>query len=353
MILTEKVKVKISSYNFNYFKELDFDIKKGDEIEIKPEQLMRYSEVIIKVKCDNCNSENEIKNSVYNLNRDRNNGIYSCLKCKGNNIKKTNIEKYGVENVSQVAQIKEKKKETNLKNWGTENVFQSEKIKEISKKTKKEKYNDENFTNREKSKETCLKNNGVEWPTQSKEILNIRNLNNKKKYGTESYTQTLDCQNKIKNTCFKKYGKKSYLSTDDCQIKSRITCNEKYGVDYPSQNYEIHKKQFPKMKIHSCGVKYQGSYEKDFLDLCEKLNIIVERGKSIKYIYKGSERIYFSDYYLKDFNLIVEIKSTYIYKLHEERNIEKRKASITCGYNFLFIIDKKYDDLLTILSSKN
>ena len=267
--------------------------------------------------------------------------------------KKTNIQKYGVENVSQAAQIKEKKKETNLKNWGTENVFQSEKIKEISKKTKKEKYNDENFTNREKSKETCLKNNGVEWPTQSKEILNIRNLNNKQKYGVEHYQQTIEYKDRVEKTCLKKYGKKSYLSTDDCQIKSRITCNEKYGVDYPSQNYEIHKKQFPKMKIHSCGIKYQGSYEKDFLDLCEKLKITVERGKSIKYIYRGIERIYFSDYYLKDFNLIVEIKSTYIYNLHEERNIEKRKSSITCGYNFLFIIDKKYDDLLTILSSKN
>lgn len=264
--------------------------------------------------------------------------------------KKTTLERYGVENVSQANEIKEKKKETNIKNWGTENVFQSEKIKNISKKTKKEKYGDEHFTNREKSKKTCFMNNSVEWPTQSKEVLKTRNLNNKEKYGVEHYTQTDECQEKILYTCLNKYGKKSYLATDDCQIKSRKTCNKKYGVDFPSQNYEIHKKQFPKMKMHEIGIKYQGSYEKDFLDLCQKFNINVVRGKTIKFRHNNKEKIYFSDYYLKDFNLIIEIKSLYIYKLHEELNLIKQKSVLEKGYNFLFLIDKKYDEFLSTIN---
>ena len=350
MILTKYVKIKINSFNFNHFLSLGFNIKKGDEIEIKTEELMRYSEIIIKVKCDICGEEKEIKNSTYNLNRDRNNNLYCCLKCRTIRSKGTILEKYGVENISQVKEIKEKKIETNLRNWGVENVFQSEKIKEISKNTKKEKYDDENFTNREKSKKTCFENNGVEWPTQSKEILKKRDSNNKKKYGVEHYTKTKECQIKISDTCSKKYGKTSYLSTEDCQIKSRKTCKIKYDVDYPSQNINIHKKQFPKMKMHEIGIKYQGSYEKDFLDLCLLLNLEVKRGKTIRYMINNEEKIYFSDFYLKKYNLIIEIKSTYIYDLHKEVNIAKRKATINEGYDFLFIVDKCYEDFLQIVN---
>ena len=351
MILTNKVNVKINSYNFKHFNELGYNVRKNDIIEIKINELFRYSEVIINTKCDICGDEKEMKNSYYNQNCDRNNNLYCCTNCKSIITKKTNLEKYGVENVSQSEKIKEKKKETNIKNWGVENVFQSEKIKDISKETKKEKYGNEKFTNREKSKKTCLINNGVEWPTQSKEVLKTRNLNNKEKYGVEFYTQTKESQDKIKKTCLKKYGKESYFSTDDYKIKSKITCNEKYGVDYPSQNLEIHKKQFPKMKIHESGIKYQGSYEKDFLNFCDKLKIDVVRGKTIKFKYNNKEKIYFSDYYLKKFNLIIEVKSWYTYELHKDLNLVKQKSVLEQGYNFLFIIDKKYDDFLSIINN--
>lgn len=373
MILDENVKIKISKKNIEYYSK-KFNVKLKDILYICPNELQRGSNKKIKVKCDNCDDENIVKYYSY-MNNIENWNIYLCSKCSDKykmekiyktnlekygvkiftnreKSKKTNLEKYGVENVSQCKDIKEKKKETNIKNWGTDNVFQSEKIKEISKKTKKEKYGDENFTNREKSKQTCLMNNGVEYPTQSKYILETRNLNNMKKYGVEHYTQTNECQNKIKNTCFEKYDKYSYLATEDCQIKSRKTCNEKYGVDYPSQNYEIHKKQFPKMKNHNLGIKYQGSYEKDFLDLCEKLKISVERGNTIKYMFNGKEKIYFPDYYIKDFNLLVEIKSSYIFNLNREKNIKKREASIMYNYDFLFIIDKKYDKFISIINKK-
>ena len=139
------------------------------------------------------------------------------------------------------------------------------------------------------------------------------------------------------------------IENNGCQIKSRRTCNEKYGVDFPSQNYEIHKKQFPKMKTHEIGIKYQGSYEKDFLDLCQKMNLDVKRGKTIKYTYLNMEKFYFSDFYLKKFNLIVEVKSTYIYELHKERCIAKEIATLNNGYEFLLIMDKNYEDFINFI----
>lgn len=350
MIITKRVKIKINSYNMKHFLYHGYKVKKKDEIEVDVGQLLRYSEVIVHVKCDICGERKDMKYSHYNQNCDRNNNLFCCSKCSKIRIIKTNLKKYGVENVSQSAIIKERKKKTNLKNWGTENVFQSEEIKEISRLTKKEKYGDEHFTNRKKSKETCFMNNGVEWPTQSKDVLKTRIKNNRNKYGVDDYSQTTECKNKIRNTCLQKYGVDSYLKTSEKQLKSRKTCKEKYGVEYPSQNYEIHKKQFPKMKIHDCGIKYQGSYEKDFLDLCCKNNLKVVRGKTIKFIHDDIEKYYFSDYYLEDYNLIVDIKSLYIFELHKELNLVKQESVLSQGYNFLFIIDKKYDEFLSIVN---
>ena len=362
MIITKNAEIKINKMNINYYMSIGYDVKLKDVIKILTKDLIKGSTIIVEVECDICGSNRLLQYQSY-FNNIKRGGFYSCIKCKSvktkktnlekygveffsnsEKAKKTNLEKYGVENVSQSKIIKKKKKETNLKNWGTENVFQSEEIKKISKKTKKEKYGDENYTNREKSKKTCFKNNGVEWPTQSDKVLQKRNLNNKEKYGFEHYTQTEEYLNKLAVTCLQKYGKKTFLGSDLCQEMSRKTCNEKYGVDYPSQNFEIHKKQFPKMKMHETGIKYQGTYEEDFLNLCEKLKIKVKRGKTIKFKYKNKEKIYFSDYFLEDYNLIIEIKSWYIYELHEKLNLVKQKSVLAQGYNFLFIFDKDYDN---------
>jgi uncharacterized C2H2 Zn-finger protein len=84
--------------------------------------------------------------------------------------KQTCQEKWGVDNVFQVEEIKEKSKQTCLKNNGVEYSLQSNEIRGRGKQTKKEKYGNENYNNREKSKQTCLKNNGVEWCQQNIEI---------------------------------------------------------------------------------------------------------------------------------------------------------------------------------------
>jgi hypothetical protein len=46
---------------------------------------------------------------------------------------------------------------------------------------------------------------------------------------------------------------------------------------------------------------------------------------------------------LENLNLIIEIKSSYWFNKHYNKNIEKQKICKENGYNFIFIIDKKYD----------
>ena len=72
--------------------------------------------------------------------------------------------------------------------------------------------------------------------------------------------------------------------------------------------------------------------------------------KQIKYFFNGRNRKYFPDFYYQNLNLIIEIKSTYTYEIEKEQNEAKKKAAIDNGFNFIFVIDKKYDDFLNRLN---
>lgn len=86
----------------------------------------------------------------------------------------TCLDKYGVDNISQLENIKEKKKETTMENYGVKNPFQSEMIKEKSKETLIQKYGvDHNMKleiTKEKIKQTNIEKYGVPSASQNPEI---------------------------------------------------------------------------------------------------------------------------------------------------------------------------------------
>lgn len=117
-------------------------------------------------------------------------------------------EKYGVDNISQLEWVKEKKnKNPNIPKFGSENF----------KKIIKEKYDVDNISQlewvKEKKKTTCMKNYGVENPSQSKEIID-----------------------KITSTIFEKYGVKSYLTLPEVQQKAAE--NNKYRISKINQTFK-------------------------------------------------------------------------------------------------------------------
>jgi len=101
----------------------------------------------------------------------------------------------------------------------------------------------------------------------------------------------------------------------------------------------------------------QGTYELDFLNFCEKNNIVnlISNGPSINYMIDSlnTNHIYHSDFFIEKYNLIIEIKSNYTYEVELEKNLMKEKYSKLAGFDFLFIIDKNYDDFVKYLSLKN
>ena len=96
------------------------------------------------------------------------------------------LEKYGVENPSQLEEIKAKKKQTSLCNYGTENPAKLQIVKD-------------------KYRQTCLQ-----------------------KYGVDSYNKRKDFQEKKEQTCLEKYGVKNPFQSEEVKTKIKETLLEKY-----------------------------------------------------------------------------------------------------------------------------
>ena len=321
MILNNFVKLKINPRNVIRLKGLGYVGNIGNDIDVKIEHLTRWCRSKIDVKCDICGSEKTINYCDY-IGGIENSGFYCCIKCKNIKSKKTNLEKYGNEKYNNL----EKNKQTCLEKYGCKNVFQNEgikgKIKDSllkkygvdsftktdeyiikTKKTKKDKYNDENFVNVNKIKKTCLDKYGVDSYMKTEEFRKAS-----KKY-TAKHKKEMISNSILTN--IKKYGCENVFQNEEIKDKIKQTNLERYGVEHPAQNENIHtKQQKTAFKIHQykdTELFYRGSYEKDFLDkYYDKIKI--EKAISERYNYKNVKRVYFPDFYLPDFNLVIEIK---------------------------------------------
>jgi len=212
-------------------------------------------------------------------------------------IKKSNMEKYGVENVFAVKKVKEKIVDTIQERYNVDNISKSE-------------------FHKKKKEETCLKNNGVKSGLQMKicrqnkkdklenepgykEKINKKVKNTKKeRHGDENYNN----MQKNKETCMEHFGMEYSFAAPSVRKKCTETCIKLYGVENPSQNPEIHERQLKSMKMchdyKDTKLHYRGSYELDFLDLYyEKFKDKMINGFRINYFntIDQKQKWYFSD----------------------------------------------------------
>jgi len=351
MILSKEVKLKIHPSNFKRLKKIGYKkLRIGNIATILIEHLSKGSHLKIKVKCDVCGKEKKLSYVKYNQNIKNQNYYSCCSKCSRNKSNQTSLERYGFKNVFQNKNIQNKQKQTNLKKYGVENPFQNKEIKEKIRNTNFKKYgynypmqNKDIF---EKQKQTNLEKYGVKCSLQNEDVKNKQKQTNLKKYGVENPFQNKEIKEKIRNTNFKKYGYNYPMQNKEIHEKQKQTMTKKYGVENPVQNKEIHKKQqisgFKSKNYKNTDLYYRGTYEKHFLDFCFENNIQVENGPSIKYSFDNKKRVYHSDFYLKEKNLVIEIKSNYYYKKYLQKNLAKQKSCIDQGYNFIFINNKNY-----------
>jgi len=393
MILSEEVKVVISSKNIHHYESIGYEnLKMNQKLIVPIKYLSKGSHLKVEVQCDICHKIKKLVYFAYNANINNCNYYACCRKCASIKVKNTNLKKHGDENYNnrekcrettlknhgveythQLEEFRIKAKQTNLERHGSENynnpeknkktclekyeaeyIFQSEEFIKKSKKTKLKIYGNENYRNDEKIKKTNLEKYGVECTFQSNESKEKIKKTNLEKYGFDHPLKSEKIKDKMKLTNLEKYGEISCSKTNECKERTKQTNLKKYGVNNHMQikeNFLKQQKSGHRLHFHeNTHLYYRGTYEKDFLDFCFNNNIVLEQGKRIKYSFEGSDHYYFSDYYVESKNLIVEIKSSWTYNKYLDKNLVKQKTTIESGYNYMFIIDKEYEEFQKYLS---
>lgn len=174
-----------------------------------------------------------------------------------------------------------------------------------------------------------------------------------KKYGVSNPFQSDLIKEKIKRSFEIRYGVNHNMKSKEGYDSYKSSIKRKYGVENIMQLTNIHNKMlkssFLKKKYSNTNLWYQGSYELDFLEkFLDKIDI--ENGPSIPYLFEGKNKVYHSDFYISSLNLVVEIKSNYLYKKDYNVIKEKEKYTISCGFNYIIILDKDYSNFNNLLS---
>jgi len=276
--------------------------------------------------CENCKSQ-KVKFKSFSKGYNKN----CSLKCSQNNpttkqkIQSTFKKKYGVDNISQLDNIKEKKKETLIKNYNVTAALKSDIIKNKMKNTIKKKYNIDNISQldsiKEKKKETLIKNYNVTAALKSDIIKNKMKKTIKEKYGVDNISQLDNIKEKKIQTYQKKYNNDNPFQNEKIKNIIKNTNLKKYGTEYPLQNKDILK-------------KVQNTNLKKYNNVCS-LQSIKQKEKRKKEIYN---QMIFK---LKQFDLqlncnIENYKGTF--KDYKNKNITNyiyyNFTCLKCGYNF-------------------
>lgn len=333
MILTNFVQIKVRKNHYEHYKQLFPQVNNGDTIDIPTENLHPKSIHIIDCKCDICGTIKSLEYRFYLKNTEKYN-LYTCsAKCCKIKREKTNLLKYGyLYHSMDKENFIQKVKESSQKKYGKDFYMQTEEWSKRVEKTNITKY-------------------GFKTPLLSDTIKNKIKQTNLLKYGFDVAIKNKTIRDKIKKTNLLKYGVDNPSKSQPVKEKTKCTNIQKYGFEWPNQNQEIYNKiQIGKYKTKKYkDLFYKSSYELDFIKFCEIKNINLRNAPSIKYTYNNTNKIYFPDFFLPEHNLIVEIKSTYTFNKEKELNDLKKKFTEKNNFRFIFIIDKNYDYLLSII----
>ena len=240
-----------------------------------------------------------------------------CSKIKHQNkIKEVVLDKYGVENVFQMKEIKDKIKNTNLEKYGVSNPNQNKEI-------------------RNKTKQTCLEKYGVENPLKSKDI-----------------------KLKIEKTLIEKYGVSNPLKSNSVREKAKQYYFKNYGVEFNTQVPEIAEKAhknsyrkktyiFPSGKELICQGYEPFALEKLVKDENISEEDIVTGCKNVPQIWYNDDQDkkhrHYVDIYIPSQNRCIEVKSTWTARKDKKDNIFlKQNTAKELGYQYeIWIFNKK------------
>lgn len=157
-----------------------------------------------------------------------------------------------------------------------------------------------------------------------------------------------------------KEGHSSDFLSKKFNISKSVIFNRLKGLNIESHgttllSYKNKIKNSFKCKIYTLpsglNIYIQG-YEPKFLDfifhqkLLSELEILSKPPTFIYHDIKGNRRKYFPDFYIPKFNLVVEIKSSWIMNKQTPENFQLKKQSVLdAGFDFICILDNNFEEM--------
>ena len=239
------IEVRVISKTKKHYQELGYDVSNIKiPIMVPPEHLTNGSHEKVKVICDICQ---QVFDREYKLYLQCHSGnLDTCLQCKSHKARQTCLEKYGVQNVFQVQDFKDKHKQTCLERYGYEYISQIPEVQQKVQRTWLENYGVSNPMQSDQIKAKLIQTNMEKYGTynvmQNLLVAQKAKETNLQRYGTECAAQNQDVRNKIVQTCLQKYGVSSPLQSTEVLEKIKTTNLDKYGVENPFSASQIQQK---------------------------------------------------------------------------------------------------------------
>ena len=191
MLLDNEVKIIIGGRNYNYYKNLGYEVTGFLPITVLIEDLSVGSNANVNVECDYCKII-FVKNYKTLLNERKNSLIQKDCRINCSHIKREefNLVMYGVPNNFQVPKIIEKIKETNRDKYGVEYISQNQEIKNKVKKTRDGFSDEKKKKIKEKTIQTNICRYGVDYYVQTEEYIKKKKATSLEKYETENFSET-------------------------------------------------------------------------------------------------------------------------------------------------------------------
>lgn len=126
------------------------------------------------------------------------------------------------------------------------------------------------------------------------------------------------------------------------KLSKEFWSDEDYCNKHRELGYQFYLKTRDKQKriIEYHGLYLRSSYEVDFVKFCEKNNIrFLYESRVYNYVLDGKVSRYFPDFFLPDYNLIVEIKPEF--RTHLPINIAKFNAVVDSGDNIVYVTENE------------
>lgn len=216
---------------------------------VKEMLYMFFNGIVERPKCVSCGKDVKFHGHKKGF------GIFCCPTCaqKDDTVRAKYVatmkHRYGDDYTRQVA---DKGRDTKLKRYGDRNYNNQDKLK----KTCLERYGVDNVMKisefQDKAKDTCLERYGVTCYSQS-----------------DNYKERLSViQDKLKKTCLERYGVESPMQYDEFKQKVNKTCLERYGCMWNCMREEVHNShnvnsgpnKYIKMLLEKYGIEYTIEY---------------------------------------------------------------------------------------------